>query len=108
MNVSADVSLRRSASSMAVCPVLSVQPTRALVDEKFQIVVRNLHPKQEVTVHSLHHSEDKDYWEAFGHYISDENGTVTGNQRWGSYFESIALQATDHFRLEGVELQQKY
>ncbi|XP_031438403.1 peroxisomal succinyl-coenzyme A thioesterase-like isoform X1 [Clupea harengus] len=71
------LSLRRSASSMAVCPVLSVQPTRALVDEKFQIVVRNLHPKQEVTVHSLHHSEDKDYWEAFGHYISDENGTVT-------------------------------
>ncbi|XP_042562803.1 peroxisomal succinyl-coenzyme A thioesterase-like [Clupea harengus] len=68
---------QRSANSLAVCPVLSVQPTRALVDEKFQIVVRNLHPKQEVTVHSLHHSEDKDYWEAFGHYISDENGTVT-------------------------------
>ncbi|XP_062373498.1 acyl-coenzyme A thioesterase 5-like isoform X2 [Sardina pilchardus] len=77
MNVFADVSLGRSASSMAVCPVLSLQPTRGLVDEKFQIVVRNLHPKQEVTLHSLHHSEDNDYWEAFGHYTSDENGTVT-------------------------------
>ncbi|XP_076153170.1 acyl-coenzyme A thioesterase 5-like isoform X1 [Alosa pseudoharengus] len=72
-----DVSLRVSANSMAVCPVLSVQPTRAMVDEKFQIVVRNLPPKQEVTLHSLHRSEDKDYWEAFGYYISDENGTVT-------------------------------
>ncbi|XP_062373493.1 peroxisomal succinyl-coenzyme A thioesterase-like [Sardina pilchardus] len=70
-------SLRRPSSSMAVCPVLSVRPTRALVDEKFQIVVRNLHPKQEVTLHSLHQSEDKDYWEAFGHYTSNENGTVT-------------------------------
>ncbi|KAG5267895.1 hypothetical protein AALO_G00227150 [Alosa alosa] len=77
MNVFADVSLRVSANSMAVCPVLSVQPTRAMVDEKFQIVVRNLPPKQEVTLHSLHRSEDKDYWEAFGYYISDENGTVT-------------------------------
>lgn len=63
---------------MAVSPVLSVQPTRALVDEKFQIVVRNLLPKQQVTLYSLHQSEDEDYWEAFGHYISDDNGGVTG------------------------------
>ncbi|KAL2102597.1 hypothetical protein ACEWY4_001765 [Coilia grayii] len=67
----------RSASSSAVCPVLSVQPIRALVDEKFKIVVRNLHPKEEVTLHSLHQSEDEDYWEAFGHYTSDKNGTVS-------------------------------
>ncbi|XP_076153332.1 peroxisomal succinyl-coenzyme A thioesterase-like [Alosa pseudoharengus] len=77
MNVFADVSLRGSANSTAICPVLSVQPTRALVDEKCQIVVRNLPPKEQVTLHSLHRSEDKDYWEAFGYYISDENGTVT-------------------------------
>ncbi|KAL2102598.1 hypothetical protein ACEWY4_001766 [Coilia grayii] len=77
MNILADVDLSRSASSMAICPVLSVQPTRALVDEKFKIAVRNLHPEQEVTLHSLHQSEDKDYWEAFGHYTSDENGTVS-------------------------------
>ncbi|XP_021330943.1 peroxisomal succinyl-coenzyme A thioesterase isoform X4 [Danio rerio] len=48
-----------------------------MVDEKFQVVIKNLLPNQEVTLHSLHQSEDKDCWEAFGHYISDEHGTVT-------------------------------
>lgn len=60
-----------------VIPLLSVQPTRGLVDEKFQVVVKNLTPGLKVTLHSLHHSEDKDYWEAFGHYVSDDSGTVT-------------------------------
>ncbi|XP_035383772.1 peroxisomal succinyl-coenzyme A thioesterase-like isoform X1 [Electrophorus electricus] len=59
------------------CPLLSIKPTRGLVDEKLQIVVRNLRPKQDVTLHSVHQSEDKDFWEAFGHYVSDGNGTVT-------------------------------
>ncbi|XP_051543886.1 acyl-coenzyme A thioesterase 5-like isoform X2 [Myxocyprinus asiaticus] len=59
------------------CPILSVHPTRGLVDEKFQIVVMSLLPNQEVTLHSIHLSEDKDFWEAFGHYKSDEHGTVT-------------------------------
>uniref|UniRef100_A0A671S417 Acyl-CoA thioesterase 16 n=1 Tax=Sinocyclocheilus anshuiensis TaxID=1608454 RepID=A0A671S417_9TELE len=58
-------------------PLLSVQTSRGLVDEKFQIVVTNLPLKQEVTLHSLHQSEDNDFWEAFGQYISDEHGTVT-------------------------------
>ncbi|KAJ8006679.1 hypothetical protein DPEC_G00109730 [Dallia pectoralis] len=30
-----------------------------------------------MTLHSLFQSEDKDYWEAFGHYTSDNLGTVT-------------------------------
>lgn len=59
-------------------PLLSVQPIRGLLDETFQIAVMNLLPSQEVTLHALHQSEDKDFWEAFGHYISDEHGTVTG------------------------------
>lgn len=79
MNGFAGVGLRRLTSTVAMSSVLLVKPIRALVDEKFQIVVRNLLPKQEVTLHSLHQSEDKDYWEAFGHYISDENGSVIGN-----------------------------
>ncbi|XP_046878753.1 acyl-CoA thioesterase 18 isoform X1 [Hypomesus transpacificus] len=58
-------------------PFLSVQPTRALVDEKVQVVVKNLTQGLAVTLHSLHQSEDNDYWEAFGHYISDDSGTVT-------------------------------
>ncbi|MCI4388972.1 hypothetical protein PGIGA_G00092190 [Pangasianodon gigas] len=60
-----------------LCPLLSVQPTRGLVDEKIRIIVTNLNPNQEVTLHCLHPSEDKDFWEAFGHYVSDEHGTVT-------------------------------
>lgn len=60
------------------CPLLSVQPSRGLVDEKFQIVIMNLLPNQEVTIYCLHQSEDKDFWQAFGHYISDEDGIVTG------------------------------
>uniref|UniRef100_UPI003F66FF11 acyl-CoA thioesterase 14 isoform 2 n=1 Tax=Danio rerio TaxID=7955 RepID=UPI003F66FF11 len=59
------------------CPLLTVQPCRGMVDEKIQIIIRNLLPNQEVTLHSLHQSEDKDFWEAFGHYISDKHGKVT-------------------------------
>ncbi|KAM8739952.1 peroxisomal succinyl-coenzyme A thioesterase-like isoform 2-T3 [Acanthopagrus schlegelii] len=58
-------------------PILSVQPTRALVDEKVKVLVENLPPGSPVTLHSLHHSEDEDYWEAFGHYVSDFGGIVS-------------------------------
>lgn len=71
---------RTVSTEVGTCPLLSVQPSRAQVDEKVQIVVMNLLPNQKVTLHSLHQSEDKDFWEAFGHYISDEYGTVTGAQ----------------------------
>ncbi|XP_059181489.1 peroxisomal succinyl-coenzyme A thioesterase-like isoform X2 [Centropristis striata] len=63
--------------SHTVPPVLSVVPSRALVDEKFRVLVENLPPGAPVTLHSLHQSEDKDYWEAYGHYISDERGAVS-------------------------------
>ncbi|XP_051974143.1 peroxisomal succinyl-coenzyme A thioesterase-like [Xyrauchen texanus] len=73
------------------CPILSVHPTRGLVDEKFQIVVMSLLPNQEVTLHSIHQSEDKDFWEAFGHYKSDEHGTVTvaKDESLGGTYEGI-------------------
>ncbi|XP_020781911.1 bile acid-CoA:amino acid N-acyltransferase-like [Boleophthalmus pectinirostris] len=57
-------------------PLLSVAPTRALVDEKFKVRVENLPAGLPFTLHSLHLSEDNDYWEAFGHYVSNYNGTV--------------------------------
>ncbi|XP_024148106.1 acyl-coenzyme A thioesterase 1 [Oryzias melastigma] len=63
--------------SQAVPPVLSVQPSRALVDEKFSVQVENLPPGCPVTVRSLYQSEDKDFWEAYGHYVSDHRGTVS-------------------------------
>lgn len=59
-------------------PILSVSPTRALVDEKMEVVVENLPPGFPVTLHSSHHSEDKDHWEAYGHYITDHRGMVSG------------------------------
>lgn len=63
--------------SQTIPPILSVHPTRALVDEPFKVLVENLPPASPVTLHSLHYSEDKDYWEAFGHYTSDHRGMVT-------------------------------
>ncbi|XP_029901864.1 peroxisomal succinyl-coenzyme A thioesterase-like isoform X3 [Myripristis murdjan] len=69
----------RPSSTMAqtVTPILSVLPTRGLVDEKFKVALENLPPRFPVTLHSLHQSEDKDYWEAFGYYVSDDRGRVT-------------------------------
>ncbi|XP_060759118.1 acyl-coenzyme A thioesterase 1-like isoform X1 [Neoarius graeffei] len=83
---------------MACClrPLLLVEPTRGLVDEKLRIAVTNLNPKQEVTLYCLHHSESKDIWEAFGHYVSNEQGTLTvekDSSVGGTYtgVESMAL-----------------
>ncbi|XP_075886043.1 peroxisomal succinyl-coenzyme A thioesterase-like isoform X1 [Nelusetta ayraudi] len=60
-----------------LAPVLSVSPCRGLVDEKLTVLVENLPPGLPVTLHSLHLSEDNDYWEAFGHYVSDHRGVVS-------------------------------
>ncbi|XP_048877525.1 acyl-coenzyme A thioesterase 1-like isoform X2 [Brienomyrus brachyistius] len=65
-------------SSRQPSPMLSVQPCRGLWDEKLSITVQKLPPGQEVTLHSLLHSEDGDLWEAFGHYVSDATGAVRG------------------------------
>ncbi|KAK2859102.1 hypothetical protein Q5P01_003722 [Channa striata] len=62
--------------SPPVTPVLSIVPTRALVDETFRVLVENLPPGFPVTIHSLHQSETEDQWEAYGYYLSDQRGTV--------------------------------
>uniref|UniRef100_A0A3P9QD87 Acyl-coenzyme A thioesterase 1-like n=1 Tax=Poecilia reticulata TaxID=8081 RepID=A0A3P9QD87_POERE len=58
-------------------PILSVRPSRALVDEAFEVLVENLAPVSPFTLRSLHHSEDGDDWEAYGHYFSDHSGRVS-------------------------------
>ncbi|XP_056223405.1 peroxisomal succinyl-coenzyme A thioesterase-like isoform X2 [Seriola aureovittata] len=68
---------KSSTMSQTVPPILSVVPTRAVVDETFKVLVENLPPASPVTIRSLHHSEDQDYWEAYGFYISDHRGTVS-------------------------------
>ncbi|XP_029597834.1 acyl-coenzyme A thioesterase 5-like isoform X1 [Salmo trutta] len=77
VNLSTRTRIMCLSTMVGTFPLLSVQPTRGLVDEKIQVVVRNLPPALSVTLHSLHCSEDKDLWEAFGHYTSDGQGTVT-------------------------------
>lgn len=88
-----------------VSPILSVLPTRGLVDEKFQVVARNLPPGLPVTFHSLHQSEDKNYWEAYGHYVCGDRGTVTGElaQFCSQPAGSLYLRTT-----EDVEKQKKF
>uniref|UniRef100_H2MS63 Acyl-CoA thioesterase 16 n=1 Tax=Oryzias latipes TaxID=8090 RepID=H2MS63_ORYLA len=76
-----------SVMSQAVPPLLSVHPSRALVDEKFSVLVENLPPGCPVTIRSLYQSEDKDFWEAYGHYVSNHQGTV-------SVSEDISLGGT--------------
>ncbi|XP_036432021.1 acyl-CoA thioesterase 19 isoform X2 [Colossoma macropomum] len=58
------------------CPLLSVHPSRCLVDEKFEVLCQHLLPALQVTLHALLHSDEGDYWEAFGHYLSDAAGSV--------------------------------
>lgn len=82
----------QSAMSQAVPPVLSVQPSRALVDEKFSVQVENLPPGCPVTVRSLYQSEDKDFWEAYGHYVSDHRGTVSGQSSFKPSWSLIRIK----------------
>lgn len=59
-------------------PVLSVSPCRALVDERLTVQVENLPPGLPVTIRSLLRSEDDHYWEAYGYYVSNHRGAVSG------------------------------
>ncbi|MCI4381841.1 hypothetical protein PGIGA_G00256650 [Pangasianodon gigas] len=58
-------------------PLLWVRPLRCMVDERLDVRVHGLLPGVRVTLHALLHAEDRDFWEGFGHYISDDSGTVT-------------------------------
>lgn len=65
-------------SKLLPCPFLSVRPLRCMVDEKFEVRVQGLVPGARVTLHALLQSEDGDFWEGFGHYVSDKAGNVSG------------------------------
>ncbi|XP_039625751.1 peroxisomal succinyl-coenzyme A thioesterase-like isoform X3 [Polypterus senegalus] len=57
-------------------PRVWARPTRALMDEPFQLEVACLPPHCPVTLRSTLYSEGNDLWEAFSHYVSDERGRV--------------------------------
>uniref|UniRef100_A0A8C4RKT7 Uncharacterized protein n=1 Tax=Erpetoichthys calabaricus TaxID=27687 RepID=A0A8C4RKT7_ERPCA len=57
-------------------PRVWARPTRALMDEPFQLEVACLPPHCPVTLRSTLCNEGNDLWEAFSHYVSDERGRV--------------------------------
>ncbi|KAM9376639.1 peroxisomal succinyl-coenzyme A thioesterase-like [Pholidichthys leucotaenia] len=62
------------------CVKLSVEPSRALMDEKILVLVQNGSPGSQLTIHALHRCEDGHHWEAFAHYTTDATGTVNVSQ----------------------------
>ncbi|KAF1386398.1 hypothetical protein PFLUV_G00094410 [Perca fluviatilis] len=58
------------------CVKLSVQPSRGLMDEKFIVLVQNVFPGFQLTLHALYKCEDGHSWEAFAHYTASAIGTV--------------------------------
>lgn len=60
------------------CVMLSVQPSRGLMDEKLLVLVQNTLPGCQLTIRASHLCEDGHSWEAFGHYTADTTGTVNG------------------------------
>ncbi|KAM4618597.1 peroxisomal succinyl-coenzyme A thioesterase-like [Polymixia lowei] len=73
------------------CLLLSVHPSRGLLDEKLTVLVRNAPPLQQLTLHAGLRSEDGDYWEAFGHYTSDAAGAVnvTTDPCFGGTYDGV-------------------
>ncbi|KAI5627043.1 peroxisomal acyl-CoA thioesterase 2b like 3 [Silurus asotus] len=72
-------------------PLLSVRPLRCMVDERCDVRVQGLQPGVRVTLHALLRSEDGDFWEAFGHYVSDETGhiKVSKDPSLGGSYEGV-------------------
>ncbi|XP_069019193.1 peroxisomal succinyl-coenzyme A thioesterase-like [Embiotoca jacksoni] len=58
------------------CVKLSIRPSRGLMDEKFVVLVQNILPGSQLTVHALHQCEDGHSWQAYAHYTADATGTV--------------------------------
>ncbi|KAM4733524.1 peroxisomal succinyl-coenzyme A thioesterase-like isoform 2-T3 [Anableps anableps] len=58
------------------CVILSVQPSRGLVDEKFVVLVQSSLPSSLLTIYAHHQCEDGHSWHAFAHYTSDATGAV--------------------------------
>lgn len=63
-------------SSRRPSPLLTVSPSRALIDEQLCIKGRFLPPHCPVTVCARMHSDDGDLWESFAHYTADADGII--------------------------------
>ncbi|XP_043943808.1 bile acid-CoA:amino acid N-acyltransferase-like [Protopterus annectens] len=67
---------QRTLTTSQVAPVIVARPTRALSDDKVDIIVENLQPNQPVTLYAMLMTEQKKLFESFAHYVSNKDGTV--------------------------------
>uniref|UniRef100_A0A3Q3XLP2 Uncharacterized protein n=1 Tax=Mola mola TaxID=94237 RepID=A0A3Q3XLP2_MOLML len=77
--------------SSHVC-LYPVRPSRGLLDEKFAVLVQNVPPGFQLTVHARHKCEDGHSWEAFGHYTADASGTVNGVKLSAGTFWKLVME----------------
>lgn len=63
-------------SNCRPAPLLTISPTRSLIDEKITVEGRYLPPLCHVTMCAHLHSEDGDLWQALSHYNTDRSGVV--------------------------------
>uniref|UniRef100_A0A8C6UQ03 Uncharacterized protein n=1 Tax=Neogobius melanostomus TaxID=47308 RepID=A0A8C6UQ03_9GOBI len=68
--------LARVRWSSSVGPVLTADPTRALMDEQIRIRARHLPPLSPVTLWTQMYCEDGDLWQSYAHYNTDSDGSV--------------------------------
>lgn len=64
-------------SSYSPAPSITASPVRALIDEQVNIKARFLPPHSPVTVCAQMHSDEDDPWEAFAHYNTNADGTIS-------------------------------
>uniref|UniRef100_A0A8C6V3Z5 Uncharacterized protein n=1 Tax=Neogobius melanostomus TaxID=47308 RepID=A0A8C6V3Z5_9GOBI len=68
--------LARVRWSSSVGPVLTADPTRALMDEQIRIRARHLPPLSPVTLWTQMYCEDGDLWQSYAHYNTNSDGSV--------------------------------
>lgn len=64
-------------SSYSPAPSITATPVRTLIDEHINIKAHFLLRHSPVTVCAQMHSDDGDLWEAFAHYNTSADGTVS-------------------------------
>ncbi|XP_062323971.1 bile acid-CoA:amino acid N-acyltransferase-like isoform X1 [Osmerus eperlanus] len=70
------LAITRWGSNCRPAPLLTISPTRSLIDEQVTIEGRYLPPFCRITMRACLQSEDGDLWETHSHYNTDKNGRV--------------------------------
>ncbi|XP_067093996.1 bile acid-CoA:amino acid N-acyltransferase-like isoform X3 [Osmerus mordax] len=70
------LAITRWGSNCRPAPLLTISPTRSLIDDEVTIEGRYLPPFCRITMRACLQSEDGDLWETHSHYNTDKNGRV--------------------------------